>query len=710
MKTSLLQRLYLLFSITLGAAVILYIKNFNPWLSGGLAAVAALLIFYALKIWITSIHLLVKKSNEILLKKSSATKWSFQNLAELHRNHELIAEKFQISAQLIANLIHPEKTVAQKLDAEDPVYKSLESVRSEMKRIKIEEERRAWVTQGLAKFSEVLRKKADLKEYGNSIISNLVKYLNINQGGLYIEKLNEKNDRYLELIACYAYGRKKYLENKIMSGEGLLGQCMLEKDFLFIKDIPKGYIKITSGLGEATPRNIVVAPLIFNDQFCGAIELASFEILQPHHLEFLKKVCDDIAAEIVSLNNSEHTRDLLNESNKLTQELQSREEEMRQNMEELAATQEEMSRKQIELSGIMNAIDSTLATVELDNTGKIIKHNSIFENLVGYSASQLKDKTFHLLIGESSDIALSDILNGVIKSGDFKTVSKQGLEIWLNITFTPVTDHAGITLKLLCMMQNITQKKMKEKESERRQAELKSYLNGVNNTIASAEFDLDGTFREGNEIFLKVIGYTKDDLKDQSFDIIMGDDPSVIMMWENLKLGKFFSGEFKMIDKEGKELWLSGTFNPATIEGNEPEKIIMLAQFTTQEKEKLNDLNTMVHALKATLPVMEFNADFSCKTANEIAMKFFGLSRLNLKSKTILDFIAPYYHSLWNKRKEEILENDFSSISLPFIVGPNQFNYEVTISIVKNLNGSISKVIVLLVKEVSSPVSLLAVV
>src|SRR6185369_4119309 len=98
----------------------------------------------------------------------------------------------------------------------------------------------------------------------------------------------------------YAYD-SNHVKGKVEEGQGLLGQCMLEKDFVFLKDVPKDYARITSGLGHATPRNIVIAPLIERDIFYGAIELGLFNNMQPHQVEFLKKVCENIAAEIAAL-------------------------------------------------------------------------------------------------------------------------------------------------------------------------------------------------------------------------------------------------------------------------------------------------------------------------------------------------------------------------------------------------------------------------
>jgi PAS domain S-box-containing protein len=389
-------------------------------------------------------------------KDGSLSFWD--KFGRIRSNLKEINSRTQRVAGMITNLTNPEDiNVENNLPEQDPVRKALTEIKLVMKKIKDEDNQRSWVAEGLAQFSATLRNKGEIKEQASRIISSLVKYLNANQGGLYFEYVSEEGDRYLELMASYAYGKQKFVEGRVFEGQGILGQCMLERDFVFLTDIPPGYVKITSGLGEATPRNIVVVPLIFNDTFCGAIELAFFEVMPPHKVEFLKKVAEDIASEVISIRNYERTSKLLEASNTLTVELQSREEEMKQSLEELAATQEEMLRKQIELSGIIHAIDSTLATAELDTDGRIIKHNIILEQFLGYNNEELQQRNFNLIVGTSDrDFGWSNILDGTVKSGDFKTHSKSGLEVWLSITFTPIKDSANRVIRFLCMIQAST--------------------------------------------------------------------------------------------------------------------------------------------------------------------------------------------------------------------------------------------------------------
>lgn len=208
------------------------------------------------------------------------------------------------------------------------------------------EKEREWASAGVVKFSEILRETIqDESNIYDKIIVNLVKYIEANQAAIFI--IEEENDKeVLILKGCYAYNRKKYLHKSIEIGEGLIGQCVLEKDTIFLTDIPQNYLNITSGLGNAQPGCILIQPLIVNEKVFGVIELASFEILPPAKRNFIAKVGETLASTISSIKTNEKTKTLLAISMQQTEEMRAQEEEMRQNMEELNATQEEMQRKE----------------------------------------------------------------------------------------------------------------------------------------------------------------------------------------------------------------------------------------------------------------------------------------------------------------------------------------------------------------------------
>ena len=234
---------------------------------------------------------------------------------------------------------------------EDSLGIALLSMRDQLKEVAEKEKERNWVTEKLASFSEIFRTNTEsLPELCNTIISRLVNYLGANQATIFI--LNDENEDeapFLEMVACYAYDRRKYMSKRIELGMGLLGQTFLEKETLYMTDLPQNYTTITSGLGGSTPGCLLIVPVKHNEEVLGMLEIASFKEMQPYHIEFIEKVSEGIASAISTTKIREHTSRLLEESQIQTQELKAQEEEMRQNMEELQATQEASFRMQEEL-------------------------------------------------------------------------------------------------------------------------------------------------------------------------------------------------------------------------------------------------------------------------------------------------------------------------------------------------------------------------
>lgn len=220
---------------------------------------------------------------------------------------------------------------------------------SEIDKNKILENQRNWAATGKATFATTLRNSDNITVLGDNVVYNIVTYLNVNQAAFFMD-LNDENpeNAYLELVACYAYDRKKYLKKHIEPGEGLVGQVYLEKKYLYLDNIPAGYSNITSGLGSAAPKYLLLMPLISKDEIEGVIEIASFQPIEKYKIDFMEELTEEIASVITSVKIAENTKKLLLTSQVQTEQLRSQEEEMRQNMEEMMATQEEVMRRQIE--------------------------------------------------------------------------------------------------------------------------------------------------------------------------------------------------------------------------------------------------------------------------------------------------------------------------------------------------------------------------
>jgi methyl-accepting chemotaxis protein len=196
----------------------------------------------------------------------------------------------------------------------DDMGASLEDMRIKLREIARKEQEQRWEAIGLAGVSEILRSDSDdIVQMANHVTAYLVKYTNANQGGFFTLNDHDVSDVHLSLCACYAYSKKKHRQKKVSVGSGLLGQVVFEKQFIHLTQIPRDYVEITSGLGEATPRALLILPFITNEQVVGALEIASFSEFDDYQISFLQKAAETVAATLASLRAQRHLRYELSE-------------------------------------------------------------------------------------------------------------------------------------------------------------------------------------------------------------------------------------------------------------------------------------------------------------------------------------------------------------------------------------------------------------
>ena len=194
-------------------------------------------------------------------------------------------------------------------------------------------EEQDWLKTSLTKFTQLLQGQKELVTVSRLILSELAPLVDMQHGAFYTaerEPSEPESESRLNLVATYAYRERRGLNNAFRVGEGLVGQCALEKERILITDVPEDYVQINSGLGSAAPRNIVVLPVLFEGEVKAVIELASFHRFNKNHLTFLDQLTESIGIVLNSIEANMRTESLLMQSQGLTQELQSQQEELQQ--------------------------------------------------------------------------------------------------------------------------------------------------------------------------------------------------------------------------------------------------------------------------------------------------------------------------------------------------------------------------------------------
>ncbi|HEY0742915.1 MAG TPA: PAS domain S-box protein [Chryseosolibacter sp.] len=543
--------------------------------------------------------------------------------------------------------------------AEQALGDSLISMRDQMRKIAEEERQRNWITEGLAQFMDILRSSNDdLKSLSHIIISNVIKYLHANQGSLYILDDSDKDNACLDMIACYAYDRKKHVSKRIGIGEGLVGQCVLEKSPIYMTNLPGDYLKITSGLGAALPKNLLIVPLIVNDRVYGVMEMASFNIFEPHHREFVEKVGESIASTIANVRINEQTKQLLAETQTQAEMMRAQEEEMRQNMEELTATQEEMQRvlrdvekKEKYLNQLLNVSTDSIFTI--DREYKLVSWNKAFaKTLEQYGMSLQKGmNTLDWYSGEerTKQVAIYNrVLSG--ESFDFTASAEQNGKTAYHLSiYAPLRNEnnevveAAIFAKDVSAMMN-AQRELQAQEEELRQnmEELKAtqeemtkteiamagQLAAINNSMATIEFTMDGTVINANERFCQFTGYSLDEVKGKHHRFFLYQEEyesaAYKEFWRALNSGVAQNGEFRRTVKNGREVWISASYTVVKDSHGNPLKVIKFAMDITEQKLKAVDYEGQIDAIRRSNAVIEFDMKGNIIYANQLFLSAMG--------------------------------------------------------------------------------------
>ncbi|MCW2573478.1 MAG: two-component system sensor kinase, partial [Frankiales bacterium] len=232
-----------------------------------------------------------------------------------------------------------------------------------------------WLKGNLARISGLMQGRRDLGDVAALIMSELTPVVSAQHGAFFLaEDTDEVGEEYeLRLIGSYGFSRRS-MSTVFLPGEGLIGQAAVEKRSILIEHVPPGYLKITSGLGEAPPSHVIVLPVLFEGRVLGVIELAAFQPITQIQKDFLDQITDIIAISVNTISVNTKTEGLLKQSQELTEQLQERSAELESRQRALEVSNAELGEKAEQLARQNRAIE--VKNTEIEEARQVLEERA----------------------------------------------------------------------------------------------------------------------------------------------------------------------------------------------------------------------------------------------------------------------------------------------------------------------------------------------
>ncbi|MEH6592060.1 MAG: PAS domain S-box protein [Halioglobus sp.] len=242
-----------------------------------------------------------------------------------------------------------------------------------------------------------------------------------------------------------------------------------------------------------------------------------------------------------------------------------------------------------DLLAIYQALDKVQALIEFDLDGTVVSANDNFLRIFGYTSDEVIGQHHRMFCdpayAESEAYAefWAILGRGEFHADEFKRLTKEGREIWLQASYNPVLDDAGNPIRVVKFASDVTQERLQKNEYEGK-------IRAIERAQAVIEFELDGTVITANENFLDIFGYNLDDIKGKHHRILCepgyAESPEYKQFWQRLARGEYDADEFKRISKDGAEVWLQASYNPIFDMEGRPFKVVKFASDITLEVQR----------------------------------------------------------------------------------------------------------------------------
>jgi PAS domain S-box-containing protein len=401
----------------------------------------------------------------------------------------------------------------------DQLGQSLQILQNFLKANQKKENDQTWISEGKDLISRILRLYNKMDVMSFHVLKNLINYIQAIQGAIYIY---DEERKVLVNTATYAYNRKKYLRQEFSIGEGLVGECAFEMDFVYRTEIPDDFITITSGiLGDQKPKSLLLIPLITEEKLQGVLEFASLNEKFPKLvIQFLLELGETIARTIYNVKINQRTERLLFESRNMTQELRQNEQTLHDNAEEMKVTQEQLRKSNEQLESKITEVENAQGKLHLllENASEIISIYSAesvmtyvspsVTRILGYTPEEMMlGKDFERLTREGANnlrrlITQAIDNHEITQSIQYSFIKKEGERIYLESTAKNLLDDPAIR-GIIINSSDITERMRAEKE-ERLKTRMQSL--SENSLDMIMRLSVSGDFHYANPVVEDYLG------------------------------------------------------------------------------------------------------------------------------------------------------------------------------------------------------------
>ncbi|MCX6522917.1 MAG: PAS domain-containing protein [Actinobacteria bacterium] len=246
---------------------------------------------------------------------------------------------------------------------------------------------------------------------------------------------------------------------------------------------------------------------------------------------------------------------------------------------------------------LLAALDRSHAVIEFAPDGTILTANDNCLRTLGYSLGEIEGR-HHRMFVSADDAAHPDyarfwdiLRSGEFHSGQYRRVTADGREIWIEATYNPVLDDDGRPVKIVKYATDIT-------EMRRELADLRGQVAAIRTSLAVIEFEVDGTIVWANDNFLSTVGYGLGEIRGRHHRMFVSPEhatsPEYADLWAGLARGEFQAGQYRRFGKDGREIWIEASYNPILDENGRPSKVVKFATDITKQVTILRDLKQLI--------------------------------------------------------------------------------------------------------------------